>query len=77
PDSGKRFWTSSHFLVHEQIHTEERPFRCPTCRKGVNCNSTILTHQCIHIRERRYECPKYRKSFSRSSHLTQHQQRRH
>ncbi|RMB96374.1 hypothetical protein DUI87_27049 [Hirundo rustica rustica] len=70
---GKRFQTSSTLLHHQQIHTEERPFRCPDCRKGFKQSSHLIRHQRIHTGERPYECPQCEKSFTQRSHLSQHQ----
>ncbi|NXI33735.1 ZN551 protein, partial [Sterrhoptilus dennistouni] len=57
-------------LVHQQIHSEDRPFHCSSSKQ----QSTLITHQRIHTTERPYECPQCGKSFSQSSALTQHQQ---
>ncbi|NWZ92186.1 ZN233 protein, partial [Nesospiza acunhae] len=55
---------SSHVLLHQRIHTDETPFRCPDCRKGFKRNSHLTLHRRIHTRERPYECGECGKSFS-------------
>ncbi|NXP43164.1 ZN629 protein, partial [Leiothrix lutea] len=44
PQCGKRFQTSSNLRGGQQIHREERPFRCPDCRGGVKRNSHLIRH---------------------------------
>ncbi|XP_023803541.1 endothelial zinc finger protein induced by tumor necrosis factor alpha-like [Cyanistes caeruleus] len=62
---------------HQRIHTDERPFRCPDCRKGFKRNSALITHRRIHTGERPYGCPQCGKSFSDRSNLARHQRRHH
>ncbi|NXI16714.1 ZN774 protein, partial [Irena cyanogastra] len=63
PEYGQRFQISSHLLIHQWIHTEERPFHCPTCRKGINKNSNCTKDHKIHTGERPYKCGECGKSF--------------
>ncbi|NXB78577.1 ZSC29 protein, partial [Donacobius atricapilla] len=55
---------SSSLLLHQRIHTEERPFHCLDGGKGFMHNSHLTTHRRIHTGERPYVCPQCGKSFS-------------
>lgn len=38
----------SQFLIHQRIHTGERPFKCPECDKGFSKNSNLNLHLKTH-----------------------------
>ncbi|NWH42291.1 ZN160 protein, partial [Chloropsis hardwickii] len=61
-------------LMQQCTHLEERPFCCPTCRKGFKQNAALISHWRIHTGERPYKCGRCGKSFSTSSNLSKHQQ---
>ncbi|XP_059502982.1 zinc finger protein 229-like isoform X2 [Stegostoma tigrinum] len=61
----KGFAQSASLLRHQQVHTEERPFKCPDCGKDYKSSSNLMSHQRGHNDERAFKCPdseKYYKS---------------
>ncbi|NXO61278.1 ZSC20 protein, partial [Phainopepla nitens] len=43
-------------VVHEQLHTGEKPHRCLECGKSFRHSSHLFIHQQIHTGEGPYKC---------------------
>uniref|UniRef100_A0A4W6CRR1 C2H2-type domain-containing protein n=1 Tax=Lates calcarifer TaxID=8187 RepID=A0A4W6CRR1_LATCA len=73
---GRTFKFLSQFIIHQRIHTGERPFKCPECDKGFSKNSNLNLHLKTHRKSNIYQkCPFCKIKFSCSeyaSHMEMH-----
>ncbi|XP_045900126.1 uncharacterized protein si:dkeyp-84f3.9 isoform X1 [Micropterus dolomieu] len=73
---GQTFRFLSQFVIHQRIHTGERPFKCTECGKGFSKNSNLNLHLKTHRKSNLYQkCPFCKIKFSCSeyaSHMKMH-----
>lgn len=75
---GQTFKFLSQFIIHQRVHTGERPFKCSECGKGFSKNSNLNLHLKTHRKNNVYQkCTVCNIKFSCSeydSHMKMHTQ---
>lgn len=73
-DCNKNYSSKNLLDEHRNMHTGDRPYKCPHCVKDFASKYTLTAHMKIHYdRKRPYECTECGKSFFSNQNLMQHE----
>ncbi|XP_069606255.1 zinc finger protein 182-like [Ranitomeya imitator] len=70
---GKNFNQKSDLVIHEKIHTGEKPYSCSECDQCFKEKSKLIRHQKTHTGEKPHLCSECGKCFTQKSYLVIHQ----
>jgi hypothetical protein len=64
---------------HRRVHTNEKPFQCPTCQNHFSDRSALRVHMQLHEDRDRFECPEpgCRMTFASELKLDRHRRQEH
>ena len=68
----KTFSRSKGLMLHQVIHSGQKPYSCDKCDKKYFHFVDLKRHQALHTDKRSFSCNKCPKSFKRSAHLKAH-----